>query len=64
MSEAGRNKQARAESPLPEPKVIALQRPDEQPLLKAIGEDYLPDLGRMARNAKLRNGGNEDGENI
>lgn len=64
LSEAGRNKQARAESPLPEPKVIALQRPDEQPLLKAIGEDYLPDLGRMARNAKLRNGGNEDGENI
>ena len=64
LSEAGRNKQARAENPLPEPKIIALQRPNEEPLLKAIGDDYTPDLSRMARNAKLRNGGNENGENI
>ncbi len=64
LSEAERNKQARAENPLPEPKIIALQRPNEEPLLKAIGDDYTPDLSRMTRNAKLRNGGNEDGENI
>ena len=36
------------------PKVLELQRPNEEPLLKAVGG---PDLDVMNRNAMKRNGG-------
>lgn len=64
LREAEQKKLARAAALLPEPKVVSLQRPNEEPLLKAIGDEYVPDLGRMTRNAKLRNGGNDYGENL
>ena len=43
--------------PAASPKVLELQRPDEEPLLKAVAGG--PDLDTMNRNAMKRNGGAE-----
>ena len=43
--------------PAASPKVLELQRPDEEPLLKAVAGG--PDLDTMNRNALKRNGGAE-----
>ena len=54
MEAAHANKTARI-IPSADPKVLALQRPDEEPLLKAVAGG--PDLDTMNRNAMKRNGG-------
>ena len=53
MEQAHESKMARI-IPEPQPKVLELQRPNEEPLLKAVGG---PDLDVMNRNAMKRNGG-------
>ena len=54
MEAAHESKAARIIPPA-DPKVLALQRPDEEPLLKAVAGG--PDLDTMNRNALKRNGG-------
>ena len=54
MEAAHENKVARI-VPAASPKVLELQRPDEEPLLKAVAGG--PDLDTMNRNALKRNGG-------
>ena len=56
LEQAHENKIARI-IPEPQPKVLELQRPNEEPLLKAVGG---PDLDVMNRNAMKRNGGISD----
>ena len=56
LEQAHENKMARI-IPEPQPKVLELQRPNEEPLLKAVGG---PDLDVMNRNAMKRNGGFSD----
>ena len=56
MEAAHESKAARIIPPA-DPKVLALQRPDEEPLLKAVAGG--PDLDTMNRNAMKRNGGAE-----
>ena len=56
LEQALDNKTARI-IPEPRPKVLELQRPNEEPLLKAVGG---PDLDVMNRNAMKRNGGISD----
>ena len=56
LEQAHENKMARI-IPEPQPKVLELQRPNEEPLLKAVGG---PDLDVMNRNAMKRNGGISD----
>ena len=53
LEQAHENQTARI-IPEPRPKVLELQRPNEEPLLKAVGG---PDLDVMNRNAMKRNGG-------
>ncbi len=53
LEQAHENQAARI-IPEPRPKVLELQRPNEEPLLKAVGG---PDLDVMNRNAMKRNGG-------
>lgn len=53
LEQALDNKTARI-IPEARPKVLELQRPNEEPLLKAVGG---PDLDVMNRNAMKRNGG-------
>ena len=54
MEAAHESKAARIIPPA-DPKVLALQRPDEEPLLRAVAGG--PDLDTMNRNALKRNGG-------
>ena len=56
MEAAHESKVARIIPPA-DPRVLALQRPDEEPLLKAVAGG--PDLDTMNRNALKRNGGAE-----
>ena len=56
MEQAHESKMARI-IPEPQPKVLELQRPNEEPLLKAVGG---PDLDVMNRNALRKQGGTYD----
>ncbi len=56
MEQAHESKIARI-IPEPQPKVLELQRPNEEPLLKAVGG---PDLDVMNRNALRKQGGTDD----
>lgn len=59
MASAHEGRTARLAAPAPEAKILDLQRANEEPLLRAAG-DNTPDLDRMTRNARKRNGGNDD----
>ena len=59
MASAHEGRMARLAAPAPDAKIFDLQRANEEPLLRAAG-DNTPDLDRMTRNAMKRNGGTDN----